>query len=420
MSVLDNYTKTGAPVEDTKLTRFSALCAGLKNPQTGLKYIHIAGTNGKGSTAEYISRALEHAGFKTGKFTSPFIVNVRERLQINGGFIPEKEFQTLLKKADNAAKKSDFTGFSQFEILTAAAFLWFKQQSVDYVVLETGIGGLLDCTNIISADDLQAAAISAIALDHCELLGITVDKIAAHKAGIIKENRPVVTAAGQSAEALTVIRKVAEARHAPLIIPGNTEQTQIYLQGNDFVYKGLQYHSQMGGRHQVQNALIAIEVLHLLKIDSEHIISGVYDAKLPARMCVSKQGNITTIIDGAHNPQGIAAGIALLEPESSDAAVTIVFGMTRGKDYIGALKLIFGSRLRVNSIVFTDGFSENAILADDLRQMAEVVGFPPEKLYTVSNAQSALSCAVKLAEKTVFVTGSLYLASSLQAAPLLT
>lgn len=171
VSYLNSYTKSGRPVTD--LSRFKGLMNELDNVQNNLNYLHIAGTNGKGSVSEYTALALEYAGYKTGKFTSPYINRVEERIQINGRLISENDFALYTEKVKEAADKTRCTDYSQFEILTALAFVYFFEQKCEKVVLETGIGGLLDCSNIIVP---EISVITTVDLDHCSILGDTPEK----------------------------------------------------------------------------------------------------------------------------------------------------------------------------------------------------------------------------------------------------
>jgi dihydrofolate synthase/folylpolyglutamate synthase len=397
---LDMFSTGGKPVKD--LSRFAALCASLGNPQNGLRFIHVAGTNGKGSVCEFISSSLVCAQYKTGKFTSPYIYDIRERIQVNNRLISKKDFEECLKEAMSAAEHCDY---SQFEILTAAALLHFKKKQVDIIVLETGIGGLLDCTNIVEP---ELSVITSIGYDHSDILGAELSDIARHKAGIIKD-APCVAYPALEREAYVEIKMQCERTGAELIIP-NTEQLcgeKISVYGNTFVYKGTKYATAMGGRHQVLNALTAIEVLHAFNIPEKNIKSGLKTAQIPARLQLLKK-NPLVVLDGAHNRQGIAAVKEVFA--SWRVRNAVVFGIPEGKDYLGALQEL---STFAHYFVFTDGFAENAVSCSDLYRAALLFGYPGEFIYTVSETRKAIELGEELAGGgLVLVTGSLRLAGA--------
>ncbi|MCL2696899.1 MAG: bifunctional folylpolyglutamate synthase/dihydrofolate synthase [Oscillospiraceae bacterium] len=405
-SPLSLFSAGGKRVSD--LSRFTALCDMLGNPQNDLKFIHIAGTNGKGSVCEYLSCALIEAGFKTGKFTSPYIYTIHERIQLQNRYIPKKDFDENLQKAAGAALNigGGDSPCSQFEVLTAAAFLYYKKKKADIVVLETGIGGLLDCTNIITP---EISVITAIGYDHSDILGEQLSEIAAHKAGIIKE-RPCVMYPVQERAAYVEIRRQCEKTGAELIIPDtdSVSDEKISVYGNDFTYKGEKYHTAMGGRHQILNALAAIEALCSLGINSDCIKKGIKKAQVPARLQIIRK-NPLVVLDGAHNRQGIAASVSVFENWRVRKAV--VFGALTGKDYIGALAELTSF---AHCLVLTDGFAENAINCADLYRSAVLLGFDGSRIYTVGEPRRAVHLAAELCGGgMVLVTGSLRLASQL-------
>ena len=411
-SGLNMFTRGGKAVSD--LSRFTALCEMLGNPHYGLKFVHIAGTNGKGSVSEYISRAMVSQGYKTGKFTSPYIYNIRERIQIRDKLISQKDFDENVSTTVNAARKTKTpTEFSQFEILTAAAFLHFSKKKTDIVVLETGIGGLLDCTNVIIP---EISVITAIDFDHSEILGSQLHEIAAHKAGIIKEGvgrpaPPCVMYPVQERAAYIEIKKRAEKTGAELIVPDTDmvsgEKVSVY--GNSFCYNGEEFETVMGGRHQVLNALTAIETLKALGIETAHIQAGLKAAQIPARMQIVRK-NPMVVLDGAHNRQGVAAVKELFGTWRVRKAV--VFGMLNGKDYIGAIKELLEF---AHYLVFTDGFAENAVSCSDLYRVAALFGFERENIFTVSRPRKALELAEELCGGgIVLVMGSMRLAEGIK------
>lgn len=412
-SILGKYSKSGTPVKN--LRRFASLCIELgispERLRESIKFIHIAGTNGKGSVSEYISAALAESGCRTGKFTSPYIVRINERIQINNEPIGDNDLSRFTELADNAALKCGkvYGNFSQFEILTAAMLLYFSENNVDCAVIETGIGGLLDCTNLIIP---EISVITAVDYDHSEILGITLSEIAAHKAGIIKKNIPCVLYPEQDGEALRVITEKADYEQSALHIPDlkNLNVLECSVFGNTFSYDGTAYNTAMGGRHQILNALTSIEALHLLGIEKKFTVSALGKAVLPARMQVVKK-EPPVIIDGAHNPHGLKACRELLG--GVPRRKTLLIGMMNGKDCRRALEEILPLCGKDGEVIFCDGFSENAADCGFLYETAVSLGFPLEHIRIISECVEAFSYAVKKAEELdglLLVTGSLYLA----------
>lgn len=207
MKFVNSYSKSGKPVTD--LSRAERLMKLVGNPEKRLDFIHVAGTNGKGSTVEYISNALIYSGYKVGQFTSPFVLHYTDRIRINGREIDEKSFCEICEFIKN---RIDNQPYSQFEITMAIAMWWFEMEGCDIVVLEAGIGGLLDCTNVIESPLL--CIITSISLDHTAILGDTVEKIAEQKTGIIKEKSITILSADNNKSISKIIRKTAEKKKA--------------------------------------------------------------------------------------------------------------------------------------------------------------------------------------------------------------
>ena len=254
MDFISSYSRLGAKVTD--LSRAEELMERIGNPEKDLKFVHIAGTNGKGSTLEYIANALELSGYRTGKFTSPFVTHYTDRIRINDREIDEKSLSEI---CGFVAKHVADRKYSQFEITMAIAFLWYKRENCDIVVLETGIGGLLDSTNVIPSPLLSV--ITSISLDHTAILGDTVEKIAVQKAGIIKENSAVVLSIDNKNEVSRIVKETALKKHSEFIQPGynNFKYQAMESDGMPFIYKGEQFKTAMLGFHQPCNAVTAIE-----------------------------------------------------------------------------------------------------------------------------------------------------------------
>lgn len=372
---LGQYSHFGAPVKD--LSRFSALMHKLGDPQDKLRYVHIVGTNGKGSVAEFCTSALAAAGYVTGRFTSPYVNSVCERIAVafpDGIYeISPADFSRLLNTVADAADCFPELDFSQFEIFNAAAFLYYVEKRTDYVVLEAGIGGTLDSTNVIPGP--ECAVFTSIGLDHMKILGDTVEKIAQSKCGIIKGGK-VVAAAGIPEPAMEVIRRQCERTGAHLTVPDETLITlhgTPGLEGSSFRYKGQEYTLRMGGGFQVRNAVTAVEVLLGMGVSPANIAKGLARAQIPARMEFFRPAGpdgLSVLLDGGHNPQAAdavrdALGSCGISP------LTGVIGMMNTKDYSAFLRELVPC---FDSVIFVDGFSESSVPAEELRSAAGVDG----------------------------------------------
>ena len=325
------------------LDRTRELLGKLDDPQKELKFIHIAGTNGKGSTAAMLSSILEEAGYRVGLYTSPFINRFNERMQVNHQPIPDEELAALTEYvrpyADAMADSP-----TEFELITALAMVWFARQKCDIVVLEVGMGGELDSTNII--DVPEAAVIAAMGLDHVKELGPTMADIARAKAGIIKEGGRVVSYGGNP-EADEVIAAVCRARNASLcqpdfsaIVPGDFS-----LEGQTFSYKGRRgLRIPLVGAYQMNNAAVVLETVEVLRqrgwnISDEAVRKGLADTRWPARFEVLRRDPVF-IVDGGHNPHGIRATAESLSRLFPGRKITFVTGVMADKDVEHILGLI--------------------------------------------------------------------------------
>lgn len=292
------------------LERIAALMNGLGNVQNDLKYIHIAGTNGKGSISALLSSVLTAAGYRTGLFTSPFITRFNERMQINGVPISDESLAEVVEQVRPVADTMEDKP-TEFELITAAGFLWFAREACDIVVLETGLGGRLDATNLIEAD--ECAVITNIGLDHTEYLGDTVAQIAWEKACIIKPGAPVA-AYDSDPEAMAVLRDMTEQQGGSLSVAsfGDIVSLSDSLDGQSFRYKnGPVLTMQLLGAHQLRNAAVALEAVEILRrrgwnISDAALEAGFAATRWPARFEVVGRDPVV-IVDGAHNPQGVEA-----------------------------------------------------------------------------------------------------------------
>ena len=325
------------------LDRTRELLGKLNDPQKELKFIHIAGTNGKGSTAAMLSSILEKAGYRVGLYTSPFINRFNERMQVNHQPIPDEELAALTEYVrPHADAMADSP--TEFELITALAMVWFARQKCDIVVLEVGMGGELDSTNIIDAP--EAAVIAAMGMDHVKELGPTMADIARAKAGIIKEGGRVVSYGGNP-EADEVIAAVCRARNASLrqpdfsaIVPGD-----FGLEGQTFSYKGWRgLRIPLVGAYQMNNAAVVLETVEVLRqrgwsVSDEAVRKGLADTRWPARFEVLRRDPVF-IVDGGHNPHGIRATAESLSRLFPGRKITFVTGVMADKDVEHILGLI--------------------------------------------------------------------------------
>lgn len=318
------------------LDRVRTLCAALGNPQDKLKFIHVAGTNGKGSLCAMTASVLRAAGLRVGLYTSPYIVRFNERMQIDGESISDDELCELVEfirpHADAMEDKP-----TEFELITALAFLYFARHNCDIVVLECGLGGRLDATNIIKTPLLSV--ITGIALDHTAILGDTIEKIAAEKAGIIKEGVPVLWC-GSHEGAEAVIRERAAEVGAPLLTVDRSALTvkSMTLDGTTFDFGShLDMHIPLLGSYQPHNAANALTVIDTLgargyAISEDAIRKGLNEVRWPARFEIIHRSPLV-IADGGHNPDGIDAAVDSIKRYFGNDKVAIVTGVMADKDY---------------------------------------------------------------------------------------
>lgn len=346
------------------LTRMEELLKRMGRPDRCLKIIHVAGTNGKGSVCTFIASILGAAGYSVGRYISPTLVEYRERIQMDGQMIEEEDLSEGMSLVREICEGMAIDGLEVptiFEIETAVAFWYFKKQSCDYVVLEVGMGGRLDSTNVIEHPVLNV--IASISMDHMVQLGDTLCAIATEKAGIIKEGTPVVVYP-QAEEALEVIRQVCEEKHThPVIADWSRlvlkerrlfEESMILKACQTFDYKdykACQIH--LAGTYQIQNACLAIEAIEALKpekMERAYIYKGLFEAQWPGRFeCLSREPIV--FIDGAHNPEGAESLRESVEAYFPDTKRTLVMGVFKDKDYDQILRIM--SEVSDTLITFT-------------------------------------------------------------------
>ncbi len=406
MEFIGSYSRLGGKVTD--LSRAQELMERIGNPEKKLKFVHIAGTNGKGSTLEYIANALMYSGYKTGKFTSPYVTHYTDRIRINEREIDEESLGEICAYvAENVADRK----YSQFEITMAIAMLWYEREKCDIVVLETGIGGLLDSTNVIPPPLLSV--ITSVSLDHTDILGDTVEKIAVQKAGIIKEKSAVILSKDNSQSVKKIISEAAYSKNSEFITPEHSDIESYPMEhdGCRFKYKGKNYKTAMLGFHQIANAVTAIEVCRYLRgkgfgIAEESINKAVETSRVQAR--VQYIDSVPpVIVDGGHNPSGInALSNALDYYNLHKKTIYTIMGMVDSKDYIHSVETI----ARNSDKMFTvDGFAQNCVPAEKLAEIAgKYTSAVPSTLAEAIEKASALALEHN---GIVVICGSLYLAS---------
>ncbi len=372
------------------LDRIKAVLSKLSNPQNDFPAIHIAGTNGKGSVSAMLHSVFCEMGFKTGLFISPFIIDFRERIQINGEFIPENKLCEFAEKVIDTGIE-----LTEFEFITAVAFLYFKAEKCDIVIAETGLGGRLDATNTL--ENLKASVITKIGLDHTAILGDTIEQITKEKCGIIK-NAPVVINPNEPLEAMSILKE-----YNPIIPKKQLKVIESDISGNVFLYDGIEYKTSLSGEYQVENAVTVIETALLLGVETETIKKALANTFFPARTELISRNPIV-VLDGAHNPDGANALAKVMQKYGGE--ITAVIGMCADKDCEEFLKTTLKYCKRAVAVEIEN--MPRSLSSEALCDLAQKY-CPCE---TAKNYGTALE---KIrGDDTVFVFGSLYLASSIR------
>ena len=340
---LDQVSKGGSILG---LDNMRELLKRLENPQDSLKFVHISGTNGKGSVLAYVSTVFKEAGYRTGRYISPTLFSYREKIQVNESFIGREDLARLTEEVKKAAEEMQNSGKgfpTIFEIETALAFLYFAEQKCDIVILETGLGGALDATNVIKTSVMEV--ITSISMDHMEFLGDTLGKIALQKAGIIKPHTSVVSAV-QDMEAMEVIRDVCRKKEC---VFDTVDQEQIKdisygYEGQSFSYKDWKnIKISLMGSYQIKNAALALEAIEALRklgyeLNDKAVYQGMKTAVWKGRFTViSKEPFI--IMDGAHNQAAAEELVRSLKLYYPGKKFYYIFGMFRDKDYHQVIRL---------------------------------------------------------------------------------
>jgi len=400
-------------VIDLTLDRVHRLLAALDHPERHLPpVIHIAGTNGKGSTQAMIRAGLEAGGDRVHAYTSPHLARFHERIRLAGALISEPALTALLDECVTANGPDEITFF---EITTCAAFLAFARTKADWTLLEVGLGGRLDATNVV--DKPRLSIITPVSLDHESFLGDTVAKIAGEKAGIIKRGVPVIVGP-QSPEGLEVIEAQAARLGAPVLAYGqhwNVWEERgrlIYQDENGLLDLPL---PNLPGPHQIQNAGAAITALRALGRDAAACEAAVTRAEWPARMQRLRHGPLVDLapqvelwLDGGHNPAGGAAVAATLA-RMPTRETHLICGMLNTKDVAGYMQPLAGQVTRLHAVSIPG--EKNTLPAETTRDAALSVGIPAEAAASVASALAGIAAQTPGAR--VLICGSLYLAGAI-------
>lgn len=405
------------------LDRVKALLELIDNPEQNLQMIHVAGTNGKGSTVSYLNCMLQELGLSVGTFTSPFIEVFNERIAINGQWIPDEAIIRLVNKYQPFVALLDdqpaVTGITEFELLTVMCLDYFQEQQVDVAIIEVGLGGLLDSTNVIEP---ILTAITTIGMDHTDILGETLEEIATQKAGIIKPNVPLVTGKIEEA-ALKVIKETAMKQNAP--IKCFEEDYQVDYQGPDSKWGEIfDFYNEAGkikniktpllGEHQIENASLAIELFfsycHLkrIPIKQEWIINGLAQTRWPARMeKISDEPFI--VMDGAHNNHAMKRLVENVMREFPQRKIWILFSALETKDITQMLAEL--ARIPSSELLVTTFDHPKALHIEKLKSMSGVTS-----IKTAAAWQLGLADLLEksMADDLILITGSLYFVSEIR------
>ncbi len=394
------------------ITGILALLKVLDNPQEKLKFIHVAGTNGKGSVSTFCASSLKEAGFKTGLYISPFVLDFKERIQINGEFIKEEEFASVVERLKPLVENLNREGIflTGFDFVTAVSIEYFFEKQCSFVVFEVGMGGRLDSTNVVSCPEVSV--ITHIDYDHIVELGgkeKSLINIAKEKAGIIKKGSFCVFSRNQKEEVLKVLKDETKKKGASFIVPDEPEDVCCSFLENSFKYKGEIFRTSLFGFHQIENALTAIETLLRVGISLNHIKNGLEKAFIPARLEVINK-NPLVVLEGAHNQSGILSLKENLKLFNTFFRVFVV-SIIKTKDYKNMLKEIKGC---FDVIIFTKIKDERGLEPDLLAYEAKKLNL---NYIVKKDVLGAISKALELAKErngVVFIFGSLYLASEIK------
>ena len=398
------------------LARITALCRALGDPQKGLRFIHVAGTNGKGSTSAMLASILQKAGYRTGLYTSPYIRTFCERIRVDGENIPQATLAKLTERirpiADKMADKP-----TEFELITALAFEHFYQSRCDVVVLEVGLGGRLDSTNVI--ENTELSIITGIDFDHTALLGNTIEEIAKEKAGIIKEGRPVLFGGGEGTARDTVCA-VAQEKNAPFCVVDRSSyvQKETSLDGTIFDYTHYtDLHLPLLGAYQPYNATLVLTAIELLReqgfaIDEQAVRQGLAAVRWPARFELLSRDPVI-LYDGGHNPEGVRAAVASVQSYFGTQKVNLLSGVMADKDRDEMIETM--TPIVAHAFAVTPN-NPRALAAEDYATQLVSHGIPATPCASVVEGVRAAVESSKQKGIPLLCLGSLYLYEEVEAA----
>ncbi len=391
------------------LERIGMLLEELGNPQDKIKAVHIAGTNGKGSTSTTIANMLIADGHKTGLFTSPYVIDFCERIQIDGENVDKDLFAECVTAVREKIEELNAQSIviTEFEAITASAFLCFVKANCEYVVLEVGLGGRFDATNVVK--NPKAVVITSISLDHTKILGDTIEQIAFEKCGIIKKNTTVITSLNQQYEAMQVIRKSCENNGCNLVItnPKSAVITKDSILGTEFICHKNTYKTRLCGDHQIENALNAIATAKVLGISQNAVEKGIENTRMIARMEVIGEKPLI-IRDGGHN-EGCARALYNFLKKYNVKNIKMLIGLMADKDVEGYASLIAPL---CNEIVAVTPDNPRALDCESLKNTAKKYC---DSVISVDNPKEGYKYILSKAKEddTVLVCGSFYMMSDI-------
>lgn len=379
------------------LERIQSILKLIGNPQEKIKIIHVAGTNGKGSVSSILANILKCAGYKTGLYTSPHLVEYTERIKINNIDISKEDFATYIEKICTIAEKKNIH-LTEFEILTAIAFKYFADNKVKIAVIETGLGGRFDATNVCKKPILSI--ITSISLDHTDRLGNTIEKIAFEKAGIIKPKSTILTEI--SNKGFKIIKNTAEEKKAKLIVATNYVNMN-YENGNNYVsIEDKKCEFPLLGLYQKANLSIVLQAVEFLKIKTEAVIEGLKTAKWPARLEFIKDKNL--LIDGAHNPDAAKELRKSLDYYFNNQKRIFLYSTLNTKDYKEIAKILFN---KDDEIYYYEFKNKNAISFEEYKnntpQLRNIKQFNKDQL-----KEFLLKPELKVVTGSLYMIGELY------------
>jgi dihydrofolate synthase / folylpolyglutamate synthase len=386
------------------LERISALLEALGRPQQADRIVHVAGTNGKGSTCAMIESGLQAAGYRTGLFTSPHLVEPTERIRVNGCPVSAASFASAFERVHACAEdllrqeRIDLHP-TYFESVTAMALLLFRESGVEWAVLEVGLGGRLDATNAVLP---ELCVIAPVDYDHEAFLGKSLESIAAEKAGILKRGVPAVFAR-QRPEALGVLMARAAEISAPVVrdIHAQISGITVHRLGSEFEWAGAQVTCPLAGEHQVENAITAVAALERLGVPPEAIRRGIAQTRWPGRLERIAE-NPEIVLDGAHNPAGARALAAYLERFYDPRRVWLIYGAMRDKAVAEMAASLFP---RAGHVIVTAPAQARALRPETIRDLAD-----HDSIQVAPDLHAALELTAEAApEDAIFITGSLFL-----------